>query len=195
MRRAVFLDRDGVLNENVLNPATGEWESPPRAEHFRLCEGVGPALSALRDAGFLLFVVSNQPNVAKGKATLAELDAIHERFVAELAAQNVWLDHAFYCLHHPEGSVAPYAGACACRKPSPHFLTLAAREFEVDLAESWMIGDRDTDIACGAAAGTKTIFIRSRGARAPTSDQRAADAAAASLVEATAIVLGCVIPA
>lgn len=160
--RAVFVDRDGVINRNVLNPASGKYEAPLTAADFALAPGALEGLRRLRKAGFLLFVVSNQPNYAKGKASLEELAAIDARMQREIAAAGVEFEGVDYCLHHPEGIVPEYSGACACRKPSPYFLLRAMRVFGLDAAESWMIGDRETDILCGQAAGVRTIRISER---------------------------------
>jgi D-glycero-D-manno-heptose 1,7-bisphosphate phosphatase len=157
--RAVFLDRDGVINRNVLNPATGRMEAPLTAAQFEVLPGVPEALRRLQAAGYLLFVVSNQPNYAKRKSTLKELRAVDGAMRDALDAMRVWTAAVYYCLHHPAGVVPGYAGSCACRKPSPYFLFKAAREFGVDLARSWMVGDRATDVECGRAAGAWTAFV------------------------------------
>ncbi len=180
-RRAVFLDRDGVINKNVLNPSTGRQEAPLTAVEFELIPGVGDALLRLQRSGFLLFLVSNQSNYAKSKSSLEELDAIHNRLLRELTALRVEFAAFYYCLHHPEGVLDGYAGACVCRKPSPYFLLKAAAEFDVDLAQSWMVGDRVTDVLCGRAAGARTILIRADGAASP---EAAPDRVAADLAEA-----------
>jgi D-glycero-D-manno-heptose 1,7-bisphosphate phosphatase len=158
-RRAVFLDRDGVINRNVLNPATGEWESPLTADDFEFVSGAIDGLRDLQAAGFLLFLVSNQPNYAKGKSSFEALRSIHEKFLLGLTQAGIEFARFYYCFHHPHGNIVGYSGPCECRKPSPHFLLRARAEFDVDIARSWMIGDRPTDVACGKAAGTKTIFI------------------------------------
>jgi D-glycero-D-manno-heptose 1,7-bisphosphate phosphatase len=162
-RRAVFLDRDGVINRNVFNPATGAYEAPLTAEELELLPGVGRALQRLRDAGFLFFLVSNQPNHAKGKSSLAELRAIDAEMRRELAAIGVEFAAAYYCLHHPNGAVAGFSGPCACRKPLPYFLLRARREFGLDFEQSWIVGDRATDIECGRTAGVRAILIDSTG--------------------------------
>jgi len=159
---AVFVDRDGVINRNVWNAASGEYEAPLAAADFALAPGALEGLRRLRRAGFLLFVVSNQPNYAKGKATLEELAAIDARMRREISAAGIALAGVYHCLHHPEGIVAEYSGQCVCRKPSPYFLLRAMREFGLDAAQSWMIGDRETDVICGRAAGVRTIFIDER---------------------------------
>lgn len=158
-RPAVFLDRDGVINRNIFNPASGSYEAPLTAADFALASGAVRALHQLQSAGFLLFVVSNQPNYAKGKSTLEDLVAIDQKMGRELASSGVALSGVYYCLHHPQGVVPEYSGPCACRKPSPYFLLRAIREFRLDPARSWMIGDRKTDILCGRAAGVRAIFI------------------------------------
>ena len=154
MNRGVFLDRDGVLNRNVWNPETSAYESPLTAEQFELLPKVIPALQLLNDSGYLLFVVSNQPNYAKSKASIETLDAIHCRLETALAQAGIAMTAYYYCFHHPA-----FTGQCVCRKPSPHFLLKARDAFDVDLGRSWMIGDRDTDIECGLAAGTRTVRI------------------------------------
>jgi D-glycero-D-manno-heptose 1,7-bisphosphate phosphatase len=154
MRRAVFLDRDGVLNRNIWNPATGKYESPLTPEDFELLPDVIPALQLLRDAGYLLFLVSNQPNHAKGKAGMDTLDAIHRRLETALTAAEISFAAFYYCYHHPE-----FTGECVCRKPSPYFLFEARDAFGLSLAASWMVGDRASDIECGRAAGSRTIEI------------------------------------
>jgi D-glycero-D-manno-heptose 1,7-bisphosphate phosphatase len=180
--RAVFLDRDGVINRNVLNPATGEHEAPLTVADFALIPRVGEALRRLQGAGFLLFLVSNQPNYAKGKSSLAELNAIDAELRWEVAAMDVKFAAFYYCFHHPEGIVEGYSVRCACRKPSPFFLLKASKEFGVDLQQSWMVGDRATDILCGYAAGVRTILIDASGAGCGeiVPDQIAADLSAAA---------------
>jgi D-glycero-D-manno-heptose 1,7-bisphosphate phosphatase len=164
LRRAVFLDRDGVINRNILNPATGELEAPLTVTDFRIVPGVLRALRRLKSAGFLLFLVSNQPNAAKGKSTIEELRAIHALLCRHLCAARVGFTAFYYCFHHPEGVVSGYSGHCECRKPSPYFLLRAEKKFHLDLSQCWMVGDRATDVACGQAAGTRTILIQGAGA-------------------------------
>jgi D-glycero-D-manno-heptose 1,7-bisphosphate phosphatase len=158
-RAAVFLDRDGVINGNVFYADSGEIEAPRRAEDFAMLPGAIDAMRKLQNAGYRLFVVSNQPNQAKRKATRADHDAIQSRLTAQLEAAGVAIAEFYYCFHHPEGLEPALSGACACRKPSPHFLFEARDRYGVSLAHSWMIGDRPSDIACGEQAGTRTIFI------------------------------------
>ncbi|MDR3425658.1 MAG: HAD-IIIA family hydrolase [Alphaproteobacteria bacterium] len=160
LNRAVFLDRDGVLNANVLNPATGCWESPHHPDDFRLHAGVLEALCRLQGAGYVLVVVSNQPSYAKGKTSLENIRAVAAKLEQAMTQEGIVIARYCYCLHHPRGIVPEYAIQCSCRKPSPYFLLEAARDFDLDPAESWMVGDRASDVACGLAAGVKTILVR-----------------------------------
>ena len=178
MARAVFLDRDGVLNRNIFYADTGAWESPRTVEAVALTGGIVPALESLRAAGYLLIVVSNQPNAAKGKCSREALDQVHAQVVALLGAEGIALDAHYLCFHHPD-----HTGPCECRKPSPFFLCEAAAKFNIDLKQSWMIGDRASDIACGQAAGTRTIWIDNRESVAPACEE-VADLDARSVPEA-----------
>ncbi len=159
MVEAVFLDRDGVLNELVLNPTTGEYEPPHRIEDMKLFPFVFECLQKLQDSGYALFLVSNQPDYAKGKTTLEALKKVHKKFDQLLTSHGVHFRKYYYCYHHPNGITHGYSSECVCRKPKPFFLFKAEEVYNVELGNSWMIGDRDTDIECGKAGGTKTILI------------------------------------
>jgi len=173
MKKAVFLDRDGVLNELVLNTATGEFEPPPSPGDLIIFPDVIESLRILQEAGFEFFLVSNQPDYAKGKMSLENIHAVHARFDHILKSGGIHFREYYYCYHHPNGIVPKYSFACECRKPKPYFLLKAARNYGIDLENSWLIGDRDSDIECGKAAGTRTILIeephssRSRGTSNP----------------------------
>jgi D-glycero-D-manno-heptose 1,7-bisphosphate phosphatase len=180
--RAVFLDRDGVINENVFYADTGELEAPRRAADYRPIPGAFAAMRRLEAAGFLLFIVSNQPNMAKAKATRDDHDAIHAAMQALLKTEGIDVKEAFYCFHHPKGVVPELSGRCDCRKPSPHFLLKAAERWTISLPKSWMVGDRGTDIACGVSARARTIRIS-------TAHDEAADFCAANLAEAAEVIL------
>lgn len=168
MKTAVFLDRDGVLNELVLNPVTEEYEPPHSPNDLILFPEVIESLRILQNAGFELFLVSNQPDYAKGKTSLKTLHAVHTRIDHMLTSAGIHFREYYYCYHHPNGIMPGYSFTCECRKPKPYFLLNAARDYGIDLENSWMIGDRDSDIECGNAAGTWTIMIeepRSSGSR------------------------------
>jgi D-glycero-D-manno-heptose 1,7-bisphosphate phosphatase len=159
MSKAVFLDRDGVLNELVFNPVTGEYEPPHSMEVLKFYPQVCEYLKKIQDSGYDLFLVSNQPDYAKGKTTLGSLKAVHRRFDGLLKSHGVFFREYFYCYHHPGGIVSEYSYECICRKPKPFFLFKAEETCDIELGSSWMIGDQDTDIRCGQAGGTKTILI------------------------------------
>lgn len=177
MAKAVFLDRDGVINANVFYADTGEVEAPRTASDFTLLPGVLEAMKRLQAAGYLLFVVSNQPNQAKRKATRADHDAIQAKFAAALNGAGIRIEEFFYCFHHPQGVEPSLSGPCDCRKPSPYFLHQARDAHGLDMAQSWMVGDRDTDIQCGQAAGVRTIFV-TPGGQGAAADVRVANLAA-----------------
>ena len=150
MRRpTVFLDRDGTLIEDVGYPRD--------PETVRLLEGAVEALAALRRAGYALVVVSNQSGIGRGIVTQEQAEAVHERFVQELRAHGVELDDARYCPHRPED-------ACACRKPAAGLLLDSARELGLDLARSFMVGDKPDDVEAGRAAGCRTVLLGADGA-------------------------------
>jgi D-glycero-D-manno-heptose 1,7-bisphosphate phosphatase len=191
MRPAVFLDRDGVINDPVMDPVDGRPESPLRADDVVLAAGAVAGLQTLMATGLLLVVVSNQPAAAKGKATEQELRGVHERVVALLAAEGVAIDDWRYCLHHPE-ALDPALRGCDCRKPRPGMLEAAARAHALDLAASWIVGDTDADVGAGRAVGCTTVLVEHPGTahrRSPglTADAVAADLAGAAVVIARAL--------
>jgi D-glycero-D-manno-heptose 1,7-bisphosphate phosphatase len=159
MNNAVFLDRDGVINELILNPQTGEYESPLSENDLKIAPNVFSDLRKLNKANFLLFVVSNQPNYAKGKSTLDSLQRISQLFSKRMIDNAVRLTDCYYCYHHPDGVVKDYSGECLCRKPKPYFLVEAQKKYDIDMLQSWFVGDQDSDVQCGQAAGVKTILV------------------------------------
>jgi D,D-heptose 1,7-bisphosphate phosphatase len=159
MKRAVFLDRDGVINATVWNAEERIFDTPYQLEQFTLFSGVAGAIGRCQQMGFLVVVISNQPGVAKGKCTREFLDDTEALLNAKLAADGVTLDGAYYCLHHPEASVAELRCDCDCRKPKPGLLFEASRQLDIDLKQSWMLGDQERDVLAGAAAGCRTCLV------------------------------------
>ena len=145
MKRAVFLDRDGVLNQAIVRD--GKPYPPGTAGEMEISPEAPAALADLRAAGFLLIVVTNQPDVARGRQSRATVEAMHDRLREVLP-----LDDFFVCYHDD-------ADHCACRKPLPGLLTEAASRYGIDLTSSYLIGDRWRDIDAGAEAGCRTILI------------------------------------
>ncbi|MDR1166474.1 MAG: HAD-IIIA family hydrolase [Deltaproteobacteria bacterium] len=172
-RPAVFLDRDGVLNEAVVRD--GKPYPPADADSLVIPPDTLPLLRELKEAGYWLICVTNQPDVARGTRTLTNVLAMCARVSASLP-----LDATRVCLH--DG-----ADRCPCRKPQPGMLLEAAAEFSISLAQSFMVGDRASDVGAGRAAGTRTIFI-DRGYREPPPDPPA-DFVRGSLAEAVALIL------
>jgi D-glycero-D-manno-heptose 1,7-bisphosphate phosphatase len=177
MSKAVFLDRDGVINQK---PPEGDYVT--RWEDFHVLPGVAVGVALLNRAGFTVIVVTNQRCIAKGLMTVVELENMHQRMNELLARSGAIIDGAFYCPHEIEP-------ICECRKPAPGMLLKAARLHGIDLSASWMIGDSDIDIQAGRNAGCKTVRLI-EGDEAPKSAQRAsalktdADITARSFLEA-----------
>jgi D-glycero-D-manno-heptose 1,7-bisphosphate phosphatase len=147
MKKAAFLDRDGVINRK---PPEGQYVT--RWEELQFLPGVAKAIALLTQAGFCVLAVSNQRCVAKGLLTVNDLESIHARMCRELAGKGASITKVYYC---PHASDPP----CGCRKPAPGLLLKAAREHDIDLKESWMIGDSDIDVEAGRNAGCKTVRI------------------------------------
>lgn len=150
LRRAVFLDRDGTLNKDV--------GYVHRKEDWQWLPGVAEALKRLRAVGYVLVVVSNQSGIARGMYDREALRQLEEWVNVELAAKNAAIDAWYYCPHLPE-----ITGPCECRKPEPGLLLQAARDLDIDLANSWMIGDRVRDVQAGLAAGCQSILLHPEG--------------------------------
>lgn len=145
VNRAVFLDRDGVLNANVMRD--GRPVAPETIDAFRLLPGVPEAARRLKEAGFLLVVVTNQPDVGTGRTPRAAIEAMHD-----IVRTEIGVDDIRTCTHTD-------ADHCDCRKPKPGMILAAAAEHGIDLARSYLVGDRWRDIDAGRAAGCLTIFV------------------------------------
>ncbi len=150
--KAVFLDRDGVLIRDV--------HLLTRPEQVELFPCVPEALRRLDQAGFVMVVVTNQPVVARGLVSEAEVEAIHRFIARRLGELARPAPEAFYfCPHHPRATLARYRRACSCRKPAPGMLLQAAADLDLELARSFMIGDRMSDVAAGRFAGCRTVLL------------------------------------
>ena len=157
LTRAVFLDRDGVINEPIVRDGR---PYPPSLDEVRVVDGALEALQLLKSAGFGLYVVTNQPDIARGTVERTEVDAINAYL-----GERLPIDRFFICPHDD-------ADGCLCRKPLPGMITEAARAYSIDLASSYLVGDRAKDIAAGHAAGVRSVFIN-RGYREPSADPAA----------------------
>lgn len=154
-QKAIFLDRDGTINKYVgfLN----------KEENFELIEGVAEAIKRINDSGYLAIVVTNQPVIARGEVTFSELEIIHNKMETILGYEGAYLDDIYFCPHHPHkgyvGEIVELKIDCDCRKPKPGMLIKAAEDYNIDLNNSWVIGDSKNDILAGKNAGCKTVFI------------------------------------
>lgn len=159
MYRGIFLDRDGVINELIYYAEHGVVDSPFTAEQFRLLPGVCEAINKFHELGFKVIIASNQPGIAKGYFSQETFDKIRKKMNDELAKEGASLDGEYYCFHHPEAKVEKLKVNCGCRKPEPGLLLEAAKNLNIDLPQSWMIGDGLTDVKAGKSAGCQTILL------------------------------------
>lgn len=149
------MDRDGTINKYV-----GFLRD---IEQFELLDGVTDAIKKINESGYLCIVVTNQPVIARGEVTYEQLDEIHNKMETLLGLEGAYLDGIYICPHHPhkgyEGEIPELKIDCDCRKPKPGMLLRAAKDFNIDLQKSYMVGDSESDILAGKAAGCKTVLI------------------------------------
>lgn len=158
-QKAIFLDRDGTINKYV-----GFLRN---IDDFELIDGVAEAICKINESGYLVIVVTNQPVIARGEVSFDELEEIHNKMETLLGKEGAYLDAIYYCPHHPhkgyEGERPELKIDCDCRKPKPGMLLKAAEDFNIDLSQSWMVGDGENDIKAGINAGCKTVLIGNNG--------------------------------
>ncbi|MEM3684036.1 MAG: HAD family hydrolase [Conexivisphaerales archaeon] len=158
--KAVFLDRDGTIVSLVYDKETGYIDSITRPEQVKILPGVTDALKQLKSAGYKLIIVSNQPAVAKGRVDEDTFWKTQRAIDEEIkSSAGVTFDGEYFCLHHPQAVLEKYRKECDCRKPKPGLILKAAKENDVDIHESYMIGDDILDIKAGRAAGCRTLLI------------------------------------
>lgn len=158
-QKAIFLDRDGTINK---------YKGFLREEkEFELIPGVAEAIKKINNKGYLCIVVTNQPIIARGEATIEQLDEIHNKMETLLGQEGAYLDAIYYCPHHPhggyEGEVPEYKIICNCRKPKPGMIERAATDYNIELSQSWMIGDSENDIKAGNDAGCRSVLLNGDG--------------------------------
>ena len=173
-RRAVFLDRDGTINED-----TGYLSNP---NDLQLIPGSAEAIRTLNHRGWLAIVISNQSGIGRGFFTEEELRAVHQRLVAELAQHGARLDAIYYCPHTPDDQ-------CQCRKPQAGLLEQAAQHLQVDCTHSWMVGDHDTDVLAGASMGCRTALVLTGHGQNQSLDRFPPDLVAPNLASVVAHIL------
>ncbi len=157
--RAVFLDRDGVLNDLKYYPEEGRIGSPVSAKELRVFPYAGESVRRIKELDFKAILISNQPGVAKRQFTYSELERMNKKIREELARHKCSLDAEYFCLHHPDALVPDYKVDCDCRKPKPGLLFRAAKENDLDLHDSFFVGDALIDVKAGNAAGCRTILL------------------------------------
>lgn len=154
-QKAIFLDRDGTINKYV-----GFLRN---IDDFELIGGVSNAIKRINSSGYLAIVVTNQPVIARGEVTVEELNEIHNKMETLLGLDGAYVDGIYYCPHHPhkgyEGEIPELKIDCECRKPKAGMLFKAAKDFNINLSQSWMIGDGENDVLCGINGGCKTAII------------------------------------
>lgn len=154
-QKAIFLDRDGTINKYI-----GYLKTP---EEFELIKGSAEAIKKINKSGYLAIVITNQPIIARGEVTVSELQIIHNKMETMIGNEGAYVDAIYYCPHHPdsgfEGEIPELKIKCDCRKPKPGLILQAAKDYNIDLSASWMIGDSKSDIEAGRNAGCKTALI------------------------------------
>lgn len=177
-QKAIFLDRDGTINKYV--------EFLRKEEEFELIDGVAEAVKKINQSGFLAIVVTNQPVIARGEVTFEGLERIHNKMEMLLGKEGAYLDGIYFCPHHPHSGYANEVKElkidCDCRKPKPGMLLKAAEDFNIDLSQSYMVGDGENDIKAGKAAGCKTVLVIGEGT-APKEESLNQDITCGSLFE------------
>lgn len=185
-QKAIFLDRDGTINKYV--------GFLRYIEDFELIDGVAEAIKKINASGYLAVVATNQPVIARGEVSFAELEGIHNKMETLLGAEGAYLDAIYYCPHHPhsgyEGEVKELKIDCECRKPKPGMLLRAAEDFNIDLARSWYIGDTTMDIQTGVNAGMKTTLVKTGEAGKDGKYDAKPDIVADNLLDAVEKIIG-----
>jgi len=187
MKRAVFIDRDGTISEEV-----GYINHPSR---FRVFSYAANAVRLLNESGWLAIVVTNQAGVARGYFSEEMIQAVHDQMKRDFGSAGARLDAIYYCAHHPSIGELPYRLDCDCRKPKPGLIRRAAEEFDIDLAQSWMVGDRYGDIELARNAGVNSAFVLTGYGRGEWEQHRAKwkhepDLVSENLLEAVQTIIG-----
>jgi len=159
--KAAILDRDGVINELIYFEEPGIIDTPITPRQFMLKPDAGEAIRLLNNLGLKVIVASNQPGIAKGKMTRSNFQKIRAKMKRELEKADAHIDAEYYCLHHPSATRKEYRENCDCRKPKPGLLLRAAKDLDLHLPESFMVGDSLVDVETGMAVGCATFLIGS----------------------------------
>lgn len=157
--KAIFLDRDGIINKIIFDRETGKLYSPVTVSQIEYMFGIFDFLKTVKKLGYLLIIVSNQPGIGLKKMSKKNFLEVKKKIAGDLTKENVSLDAQYYCLHHPYANIKQYRRKCRCRKPETLLFENAINKFNIDPEKSWMIGDGVYDMIAGNKIGLKTILI------------------------------------
>ncbi|MDD5712981.1 MAG: D-glycero-beta-D-manno-heptose 1,7-bisphosphate 7-phosphatase [Smithellaceae bacterium] len=182
MKRAIFLDRDGTINEEV-----GYLDD---LSLLKLIDGAAEAIRLINESGMLAVVITNQSGVARGRFSEEFLQTVHAKLASELAAQGARIDAFYYCPHHPTEGKGKHVRVCGCRKPAPGMLFQAATDLDIDLGSSFMVGDTLKDIAMARLAGVKAILVHTGYGKEQEAGEVKPDHVASDLLAAVLWIMG-----
>lgn len=159
MTKAVFYDRDGIIMKMAYDLEHGLIETAKKPSQIAFVPGIVELLKHTTSLGYKNIIISNQAGLGIKKISQKNFDAVREEMTVRLKKEGAIIDAQYYCFHHPFASIIKYKKKCACRKPEPGLLLQAAKEHDIDLTKSWMIGDSVYDVLAGSAAGCRTILL------------------------------------
>ncbi len=159
MNKAVFYDRDGIIMKMVYDLEQGLIETAKKPSQIAFVPGIAELLKHTASLGYKNIIISNQAGLGIKKISQKNFDAVREKMTGRLKKEGAVIDAQYYCFHHPFASITKYKKKCDCRKPEPGLLFQAAKDHNIDLAKSWMIGDSVYDVLAGSAAGCRTILL------------------------------------
>ena len=159
MNKAIFFDRDGVINKEIFRDNLKKWTAPHSVDEIEFNKNIINVLKKIKKKKFLIFIISNQPDYALGLTSLKDLKLVHNKIKKTLSKNYITIKEFFYSFRHKNSIKKNLGPPCFDKKPNPFFLKKAKKKYDLDLTNSWIIGDNQTDIDCGKRAGVKTIGI------------------------------------
>jgi len=160
VNKAFFLDRDGIINKMVFDKNKNEYRPPHFINEVKFIKNSLKAIKLLNENSYYVFVVSNQPDYAKGKTSLENLLQVKDFISNVIKSLDIVVYEYYYCYHHPEGVVREYSLNCKCRKPGTYFIDIALEKYSIRNQESYFVGDRESDVLAGFNSGLKTVYVR-----------------------------------
>ena len=162
MKRAIFFDRDGVINKEIYRKKLKKWSAPHKVNEVVLNNNLIEVLKKIKKKDFFFFIISNQPDYALGYTKLENLKSVHKKIKKKLSNNSIFIKKYFYSFRHNDSLIKKLGPPCYDKKPNPFFLKIAKNKYNLNLKKSWIIGDRETDILCGKRAGLKTIGLKNK---------------------------------